>query len=494
MDVLRPLGRPLCLALIAAWLSIVTLATSLAVEVCWDDNSPIISGVVNPPYPGDGDWHTPENWRVDNNANQTAPPNNVVPGPGDRANIGLQNLTSEVEAPATITTGDAMVVSAIRLGTNPGLGVGGNGKLIIEGGSLTVQDIGTGDHFLIGADSNRTGHLIMTGGTLTVDDANRQLVLGAGANTATVGIVDFQGGTITANGGLYIAGDTNTADRKTTQGTFTMGAAGDSLTAQVLNTQGANLEVGRGGTGVFTQNSGTVTVGDFNLVVGQAADAVGTYNMNGGKLQTLGTGSYGSLRVGNTGNGTFNQDGGEVILSTVLDLGNADNAKCEGTYNLRDGALTVGGAMYVGRLRKGTFNFVDGTFNFGNTLFVGGTDTTGNGDAPSADGTVNIGDGSTTPVLNTAQFEVGRHAKGVVNQQSGTVHVIGANNLVLGQYSGSDGAYHLSGSASLVTLDQDLNVANRGKGTFTQDGGAVNVTKGTADRQHRRGARHRRPV
>ncbi len=461
------MARSIGIVLAAGFLCI-GAAICPAVEISWDKGSIDITTPVDPPYPGDGFWTSGENWRANNTDPQGSPPNDVVPGPGDRANIGLHDQWAQIDAPATIGAADSVTISSIRLGTNPGLGVGGHGKLIIDGGTLNVVDTGTGDHFRIGADSNRTGHLILNAGTVTVADGNRRLILGNGANTNTVGIVDFLGGAITSNGGLFVGGDDPNANRANTQGTFTMGAPGDSLTAQTLNTRTSNLEVGRGGTGTFTQHSGTVTIETNNLILGQGAASDGTYTIDGGKLETV----LGQIRVGNTGKGTFVQNGGEVISKGVLDLGNVNNAASDGTYTLAGGTLTVNANMYVGRLRKGTFNFEDGTFNFDKTLYLGG-DPSGNATfAPNADGTFNLGTATAAPTLNAKQIEVGRHGLGVFNHTDGDVTLTSAN-LVISQFADGDGTYNMQ-AGTLTTVVGDLNF-NQGTGAFNQDGGTVNI-------------------
>jgi len=443
-----------------------------AAEICWDKGSTDFSPVIDPPYPGNGLWNTAANWRANNNTPHTPPNNDVLPSPGDRANIALHNLWPEVDAPCTIAAGDNITVSSIRLGTNPGIGVGGHGKLIIEDGALTVKDTGTGDHFRIGADSNRTGHLIMNAGTLTVDDSNRRLILGNGANTNTVGIVEFYGGTITANGGLFIAGDDQNANRQNTQGTFTMGTLGDPLTAQTLNTQGANMEVGYGGTGAFTQNSGTVNVNASNLIVSQGTQAEGTYTMNGGLLDT-----YNQLRVGNKGVGVFVQNGGTVNVGTVLDLANDAANDADATYTMNGGVLNVGdrtnNSLKIGNAnRSGStalFELIDGDVDVSTNVRI--ADNGGN-----SSGKLIIGNGTTTPTLTCNHFETADNGTGELEMNSGTLTLDGGN-FITGQAAGSEATATIGGSAGLATIDLTGGDGNRDWNTNTGHG-VVSVLAG----------------
>ena len=312
--------------------------------------------------------------------------------------------------------------------------------------------------------------------TIVVSNALR---VGAGEANANVGdgTLYFVQGVIDVNGGgMYLAGQDAASNESNTTGTVVMGTSGGSLTGAQLFTRGSNLEVGRGGTGVFTQYSGTVTVETSNLILGQAATGDGTYTIYDGKLETL----AGQIRVGNTGLGLFNQEGGEVISKGTLDLGNSNDPASDGTYNLRGGSLTVNGSLLVGNLAKGVFNFEGGTFTLGNTIHVASANT-------NADGTLNLGTASgPTVALETTQFEVGRQGTGVVNHVNADVdvNVNGANNLVISQYSDGYATYNmiggtldvLSGSQGNLNFNAGNGVFNQTGGTVTLHGGDVNMT------------------
>ena len=65
------------------------------------------------------------------------------------------------------------------------------------------------------------------------------------------------------NGDFHIAGDLNAAADAGTSGTFIMGNGADSPSVSVT---GGNTEVGTGGTGIFTLNSGAFTQNTNNVV------------------------------------------------------------------------------------------------------------------------------------------------------------------------------------------------------------------------------------
>ncbi|HUT34518.1 MAG TPA: autotransporter-associated beta strand repeat-containing protein [Planctomycetota bacterium] len=357
-----------------------------------------------------------------------------------------------------------------------GQAAGSDGTYTMDGGKLVIS-VGA---LIIG--SQGTGELTVTDPGALITVANRLQV--ANADTST-GTLTLTAGTIDVNGGgMFLAGDGTNTDAGAYPGTtadVALGTPGGNLTDARLFTRGANLEVARGGTATFTQHSGTVTVETNNLILGQAAGSDGTYTMNGGKLETLATGTSGYLRVGNTGTGHFIQNGGNVSCSGTLDLGNG-SAAGDGRYDFLGGTLTIGGTFVVGNLRTGVFNFEDGTLNFGagHTLYIGGTTTTGAGDAPNANGTFTLGTSTTAPVLSTGQFEVGRHATGIMNHVNGTVYVNGANNLVISQYAGGNATYNMMGG--LLSLGSGANGSinfNSGTGVFNQTGGTVEFHGGS---------------
>ena len=169
--------------------------------------------------------------------------------------------------------------------------------------------------------------------------------------------------------------------------------------------EAGNLIVGRDGTGSFSQSGGTNTLsGDLTLA--QNGGSSGTYNLSGGTLTTLNiflntNGIFnqtgGSLNptntiVGNTGTGTFTQNGGSQTISNALTL--AATAGSTGIYNLINGSLTAaltnintggtfnqtGGAFNTTTLNiytGGSFNFTSGAFSY-TTLNLQGGNLSGN--------------------------------------------------------------------------------------------------------------------
>ena len=192
--------------------------------------------------------------------------------------------------------------------------------LTSSGGSLTVLDSAGGGTLTLTAANTYTGTTTVNGGTLAVaaggsitgslvvdtmgtSPAAVTLFSGGSLNTDYVlignnstGSFTQSGGSFTANGnGLYLGYFNGSS------GTYTLSGSGSSLST-------SNAVIGFVGTGSFTQNGGTFAAGFVDLA--DAPGSSGTYNLNGG---TLNTGQVGSgFFNGGGGTGTFNFNGGTL--------------------------------------------------------------------------------------------------------------------------------------------------------------------------------------
>ncbi|MGO9109621.1 MAG: hypothetical protein ACLP9L_10330, partial [Thermoguttaceae bacterium] len=163
--------------------------------------------------------------------------------------------------------------------------------------------------------------------------------------------------------------------------------------------------------------------------------------------------------VGYSGTATFTQSGG-INRATSLFL--AANAGSAGMYSLSgDGDLWATNLEIVGYFGTGTF-----------------TQTGGNNVCPlvvgyvMASGTYNLsGNGR----LSASAEIIGYYSTGTFTQSGGTNLIAGSNELYLGVNAGSSGAYSLSGTGQVVASLDEL-VGCLGTGTFTQSGGANNIS------------------
>jgi hypothetical protein len=214
------------------------------------------------------------------------------------------------------------------------------------------------------------------------------------------------------------------------------------------------VRVGDPAQGFFNQNGGTATIN--NLSVGHGIGGLGSFGMGTFSL-TAGTLKVGFEEVDGYG-GIFQQTGGDNT-SNVLMIGSNGS----GTFTLADGTLTVlgsddyaGGGEYLGYISTaaGTFNQTGGIHVVkANVLLLGfGT---------HCSGSYNLSGGS----LSTPKTQLGEGGTGTFNQSGGT-HV--TDSLVLGAESTAHATYLLS--AGNLSAKSTLN-----NGTITQTGGTASL-------------------
>ncbi len=476
-----------------------TAATPTSVDVCWDAGTEDVVSPVRPtpddgstPYPGDGKWRTNTNWRVDLNA-QNQPPNDVLPSALDRVNISLED--NAVQAPVEVGAGDDFEVNSLRLGINPGLGVGGHGRLNITGGELRIRDNGgkgVGGQMELGL-NDRTGYLTITGGVLDVQNA---LILGnssGGTGRVTVDGGALKAGTIQSGSGTAVI---NVVSGAVEAGTIILGGPN----ATTINQDGGtvtvagNLEYGPGGTGkggTYNLSGGTLTVGGEILETAPGVDSA-QLHLDGGTLNVAGnitvqrfalaqasgtSASYtvaagkiltttGTLAVGSSGAGLLTVPAGGTLVienSVIGETGSGD-----GTLRIDGGTAGFNSYLRVGVSGTGTLELIDGTLNANGGLNLA-TNNSGSGSL-----IIGTSGGSTSPVLNVSggNFETAENGTGVVVMHSGTFNQT-SNNLIVGQNSTCDASFTLHDG--LVDIQGQLRVSNKGKGVFIQNGGTVNV-------------------
>ena len=226
------------------------------------------NGVVTGTWSAGNDWSATSAADIDNGG---------VPIQGEAVNIvntdgTARTVTYDVNAPAL---GYGIVsVDLTGAGTNANtLSIAGNNNL--SGAIIVGGYSGSGP-------TNGRGSLVQSAGTVKTT-AGLDLGVGYGANST---------------------------------GTYTLGGTG---TLEALQSE----YVGLSGTGTFTQNAGTNTVdagsiGGFD--VGTFSGAHGTYNLNGGALN-----SNKSEYVGDAGTGIFNQTGGTNTIGFNTVTGTPSN-------------------------------------------------------------------------------------------------------------------------------------------------------------------------
>jgi len=358
---------------------------------------------------------------------------------------------------------------------------GGTGEFAQSGGSSVT--IGTLE---LARQPDSTGVYTLSGGVLDVNVFEKIGCLGTGT-------FHQNGGTHTVTGYLALGGSElriidNGGGPSTVlvqgHGTYNLNLAMPVDDSANLTVNG-DLTVGdHGGTGLFNHTNGRVRV-SVDLVLGTNANLEAWYDPDDGEPYLLdsrtayGSGTYnldgGELIVGrNTvvgrdagSSGTFNQSGGTHRVGERLSID--VQASSKGVYNLSGGGLHVAIDTIVGSFGTGTFNQgPDTTVTLGAN--DGGTHTVaGNlilGDQTAGVGTYNLSGGELSVGLGT---RIGESGTGTFNQSGGR-HTAGG--LVMGQWTGSEGRYDLSGDG-LLELANDIYLGVDGVGVFTQSGSTV---------------------
>ncbi|MGO9108818.1 MAG: autotransporter-associated beta strand repeat-containing protein [Thermoguttaceae bacterium] len=291
---------------------------------------------------------------------------------------------------------------------------------------------------------------IVNGGTADITllgETCGTLSLGSNAGSGTV---QMTAGSLLASGNEYIGngGTGNFTQSSGTNSAHSLYVAYNPGSRGTYNLSGGSLSVeydylGNGGTGGFTQSGGTNTAIDA-LILGYNAGSSGTYNLSGGGLLSAPNYEY----IGSSGTGSFMQSGGTNSVA-YLDLGIGSS----GSFNLSGGGLSAS-IEYIGLSKSGSFAQSGGTNSLRNTLYLGN-------DSGSI-GTYYLSGGS---LISGLEY-VGYSGTASFTQSSGT-HSVGS--LCLAQNAGSVGTYNLNGGLlSLSGLIQGSGTAafNFGGGTL----------------------------
>ncbi len=364
----------------------------------------------------------------------------------------------------TQSAGKNSIAGKLYVGYNSG----SNGKYTLSGtGILTVS---SGGEIRVGADSG-TGRFEwfsdgLTTPTLTLG-SNGTLAMGFDFDIGAIktGAL-FHGGTlnglplatleITNNATATQSGDTSVSIKNLAIGTNTGSGTynlSDSGQLYVVNEY-----IGNSGTGTFQQDGGTNSI-NYSLYLGYNSSDNGTYN-----LSDPGYLSAPNEYIGYSGTGVFSQNGGiNTITSNVLDLGYYSGSN--GTYNLSNTGQLSAPYEIIGYSGTGLIVQTGGTNLISNTLDLGHESGSG--------GTYNL---SGTGQLSANNEYIGYSGTGTFTQSGGTNTGAGSDNLYLylGYGTSSSGTYDLSGTGQLSANSEYI--GHNGMGTFTQTGGTNSVT------------------
>ena len=377
-----------------------------------------------------GAYTTATNWNPD-----------VVP-----SNAANQFLTINNGGTAQVVTGDAAEGAFLYLGLQPG----NSGHLTINGGTMTLGEMRVGG-------LEQIPDLVTPSNPATPNGGGTGSVV---QNGGTVNLT-YSTGTEPPRQSLWV-GDAGLAFGNTANGSYTItGTEAEQavLLNGIANNDGIFIGTGVGTVGTFTQNAFTTVTSTGFVNVGRRG-AAGTYNLNGGTLNTLAGGTSGALFVG---------DGDTNGIQTT-----------SGTFNHNNGIFNIAGNATVGRRGgDGFYNMVNGELNQSSgTLIIGDGSTAAA--APGTNGTFTQTGGDVNPTnLTVAQLS----GTGVYTMSAGTLDVttamaVGSVGSVTAGLLSANGTLNLSGTGA-ITVGGNLNVSFGSNTTQTAGVGAINMSGGS---------------
>ncbi|MCW9048211.1 MAG: hypothetical protein OQK46_09060 [Gammaproteobacteria bacterium] len=237
------------------------------------------------------------------------------------------------------------------------------------------------------------------------------------------------------------------------------------------------MSVGIDGTGMYSQDGGTLTA--FNFLMGVNSGSNGFYNQTNGNLETA------NEVIGVNGTGTINQSGGIHTNTGRLTLGGQDgsigNYTLSGTGELDVWTETIGGQgvgvftqdggsnsmvyLELGENGYGTYTLNEGTLTSSTEVFgsrINQSDITGAG--------YFIQNGGVHTVTDNLAISVGLGSEGSYTLTAGTLN---ANRVTIGYYN--TGSFNQSGGDHIIDTDLIMGVASDGEGVYNLTGGNLTV-------------------
>jgi autotransporter-associated beta strand protein len=370
-------------------------------------------------------------------------------------------------------------------GANPNLGIGGTGRLTKQGAGVLV----------LSSSNTYSGPTIIAAGTLRLG-TNNVLPNGAGfGNVTNNGTLDLNGFTDTIMGldGTGIVDNSSTSNAALVIGGNN---ASGSYSGVIQDTGALTLQKNGSGTNFLLSasptwggrafiNAGTLAIGNDGAL-GAALVIVG----GGGELATAGPRTIANaITTTNTGEGDFNTDAGDLILTGPINwVGPADmnkrglNTMTLGptvTATLSDTAemAVFGGALIIDGSTIVITN--DGLRTRATTNFTAVTLTIQNNASITLLGEANLSLGSSATITNPAV--VPANLSNTVTLASGTVSLANGG-IFVGSASGNVGVFNHNGgniTFSVLTNADGLVLANstNSTGTYNLNGGTLTTSR-----------------
>ncbi|GHC66804.1 hypothetical protein GCM10007100_38370 [Roseibacillus persicicus] len=281
------------------------------------------------------DWSTAANW--DNGV------------PNGTENVTINNVSDGTLHAPVLTT--AYTLDPDGGGGDMFIGNGGGeGVLDInDGGSLD----GSGNWTLVGNGAGSAGTLNVNSGGSFVGDNNIRLGRGGGTGTLNVNGGSVGGSGLDEGGGTGIVKVTNDGIIDVSGNIRMNGSGNSSIDSGSISTGGQLLigVAGEGGTHTLDVTGGTISSNSWFVVGHVSGNAVMNVSGDETVINKVGAGSFFTIGANGGADGTVNQNGGTITDGTA-GTGNygtflGENADSIGTYNLN------GGDFHTSRIRVG---------------------------------------------------------------------------------------------------------------------------------------------
>ena len=442
------------------------------------------------------------------------------------------NLTTTVH-PGTVTVtnsslnytfvGTGSIAGSIGLnkqgsGTLSVLNAGDNsytGPTVISGGTLSVTNLADGGSpSAIGASSADPANLVLAGGSLSysgpattinrgyslqstngsgIDAENNLSVSGlvtaaAGSSFtktgpaqlaySTAGNNTLSGGDYLVQAGSVVIDGSAGPQTNTVQGAFRVAGSVNAvatLTNATLNVNDNAVGNVTGSFGSMTMSSNSTLNVNSWFTLGDAANSVSFFTMNGGTLNVPNGRLFlcsapGTMATLNINGGVVNKNSGDITC--IADGGWNGSGARTGVVNQVAGTCNFNTDVQVANtaLATAVYNFHGGAINSTNEWFVIGR-SGGNGTFNMDGGTLtHVSGGQPAFIVGSGAGNNSLFSVGVLNQSAGTINC--SSEYWIAENTGTEGTNNISGTA-VLNLQNWLSIGRGGYGVINFSGGTI---------------------
>ena len=361
------------------------------------------------------------------------------------------------------------------------VGEAGFGVVQVQNGG-TVQDNGSGG-LVVGQSASASGTVAVDGGGVLNVTGSGGIVVGVSASAH--GLLDVNGGQVAYSGAAMMVG--NAGDGVLSlENDGVIGASGSVAPSVVVGAQAT------GNGTILVQNSGSLVLGEGNLIVGGSAGATGTVDVTGlaaAVFQQAGISLLPVIAIGFGGNGVLSVTSGASVatggyLSIGGQSGTAAVAGGSGIVTVAGGTIVTSGVTTVPNATLAAYGIVLGQGSLstgtlqvdaGGIVVADATTGTGGvavGEVAGATGSIDVNGGFFQ--VSGGSLLIGQGGTGIVSVENGGTIVAGGGNagaVGLGGQAGGTGSLTVQAGGQFILNNVGLNI-----GDATGAAGALTVT------------------